>query len=75
MTMKARGKCKLIIVMILPLAKTWARSVVAEIKPAHLRLPCQERQLRHAFFKERYIQRCYPVSSFVQRSWDGDAES
>jgi hypothetical protein len=26
-------------------------------------------------FKESYIQRCYPSSVFVQRSWDADAES
>jgi hypothetical protein len=26
-------------------------------------------------FKESYVQCCYPPSSFVQRSWNGDAES
>jgi hypothetical protein len=25
-------------------------------------------------FKESYIQRCHHSSSFVQRTWDGDAE-
>jgi hypothetical protein len=48
---------------------------VAETKPAHLRLSRQEQRLRQACFKESYIQRCYPSPSFVQRSWDGDAES
>jgi hypothetical protein len=47
---------------------------VAETKPTHLRLPCQERRLRQACFKESYDQRCYPSSFFVLRSWDGDAE-
>jgi hypothetical protein len=37
---------------------------VAEMKPTHLRLPCQEWHLWHACFKESYIQRCYPSSSF-----------
>jgi hypothetical protein len=46
---------------------------VAETKPAHLRLPRQERHPWQACFKESYIQHCYPSSSFVQRSWDGDA--
>jgi hypothetical protein len=48
---------------------------VAEMKPMHLRLSCQERHLQQACFKESYIQCCYPSSFFVQRSWDGDAES
>jgi hypothetical protein len=48
---------------------------VAETKPAHLRLSCQERRLWQAYFKESYIQCCYPSSFFVQRSWDGDVES
>jgi hypothetical protein len=47
---------------------------VAEMKSAHLRLSLQEWHLRQACFKESYIQRCYPSSSSVQRSWDGDAE-
>jgi hypothetical protein len=41
----------------------------------HLRLPREERHLRQACFKESYVQHCYPSSLFVQRSWDGDAES
>jgi hypothetical protein len=45
-----------------------------EMKPTHLRLPRQEQHLQHACFKENYIQHCYPSPSFVQRSWDGDAE-
>jgi hypothetical protein len=45
------------------------------MKSAHLRLSRQEQCLRQACFKESYIQRYYPSSSFVQRSWDGDAES
>jgi hypothetical protein len=48
---------------------------VAETKPVHLRLPCQEQRMWQACFKESYIQRYYPSPSFVQRSWDGDAES
>jgi hypothetical protein len=40
----------------------------------HFRLPRQERRLRQACFKESYIQRYYPSLSFMQRSWDGDAE-
>jgi hypothetical protein len=48
---------------------------VAETKLAQIRLSRQERRLRQACFKESYIQRCYPSSFFVQRSWDGDAES
>jgi hypothetical protein len=36
-----------------------------ETKPAHLRLTRQERHPRHAYFKESYIQHCYPSSSFV----------
>jgi hypothetical protein len=44
-----------------------------ETKPAHLRLPHQERHLQQSFFKESHIQRCYPSLSFVQRRWNGDA--
>jgi hypothetical protein len=44
-------------------------------KPARLRLPRQEWRLRQACFMESYLQHCYPTSSFVQRSWDGDVES
>jgi hypothetical protein len=58
-----------------PPAKTLARAVVAETKTAHLRLLRQEWLLQQACFKEGYVQCCYPSSSFVQRSWDGDAES
>jgi hypothetical protein len=47
---------------------------VVETKLTHLRLPHQQWHMRHACFKESYTQRCYPSSSFVQRSWDGDAE-
>jgi hypothetical protein len=36
-----------------------------ETKPACLRLSCQERRLRQAYFKESYVQRYYPSSSFV----------
>jgi hypothetical protein len=45
------------------------------MKPARLRLPRQEWCVRQTCFKESYIQRYYPSSSFIQRSWDGDAES
>jgi hypothetical protein len=54
---------------------TWAREVAVEMKLAHLRLLRQEWCLRQACFKESYILRCYLISSFVQRSGDGDAES
>jgi hypothetical protein len=46
-----------------------------DTKPACLRLSRQERRLRQTCFKESYAQRYYPSSSFMQRSWDGDAES
>jgi hypothetical protein len=45
---------------------------MVETKPAHLRLPHQERHLQQACFKESYIQHYYPSSSFARRSWDGD---
>jgi hypothetical protein len=45
------------------------------MKPAHLRLSRQERRIWQACYKESYIQCCYPSPSFVQMSWDGDAES
>jgi hypothetical protein len=48
---------------------------MVEMKLTLLRLPHQERHLWQTCFKESYIQRCYPSSVFVQRSWDGDAES
>jgi hypothetical protein len=48
---------------------------MAKTKPACLRLPRQERRLRQACFKESYVQRCYPSSSFVQTNWDDDVES
>jgi hypothetical protein len=48
---------------------------MAETKSTRLRLSCQERCLQQVRFKESYVQRYYPSSSFVQRSWDGDAES
>jgi hypothetical protein len=73
--MKTWGKCKLIVVMILPPARTHARVAVAQTKSACLRLPRQEWILPQAFFKESHFQHCYPSSSFVQRGWDGDAES
>jgi glycopeptide antibiotics resistance protein len=44
-----------------------------ETKPTRLRLPRQERRPQQACFKESYIYHCYPYSSFVQISWDGDA--
>jgi hypothetical protein len=43
------------------------------MKPTHLRLPRQKWHPQQACFKESYIQHCYPSSSFVQRSRDGDA--
>jgi hypothetical protein len=46
-----------------------------EMKPAHLRLPRQKQRLWQACFKESYIQHCYHSPSFVQRNWDGGAES
>jgi hypothetical protein len=46
-----------------------------KMKPTHLRLSRQEQRLRQVCFKESYIQRCYPSTFFVQRSWDGDVES
>jgi hypothetical protein len=49
--------------------------VAVETKQAHLMLLHQERRLRQACFKESYTQHCYMASSFVQRSWDSDAES
>jgi hypothetical protein len=48
---------------------------MTETKPTRLRLLHQERLLQHACFKESYVQCRYPSSFFVQRSWDGDAES
>jgi hypothetical protein len=44
--MKTWGKCKMIIVMILPLTKTQERAVVAETNLGCLRLPRLERLLR-----------------------------
>jgi hypothetical protein len=40
--MKTHGKCKMIIVMILPSARTQARAAVVDMKPVCLRLPRQE---------------------------------
>jgi hypothetical protein len=63
MPMKILEKCKMIIVMILPPARTRARATAVEVK------------LWQACFKDNYILHCNSTSSFVQGSWDGDAES
>jgi hypothetical protein len=73
--MKTRGKCKLIIVLILPPAKIPTRAMAVETKSALLRLPRQEQRLWQVCFKESYALHFYLASSFMQESWDGDAET
>jgi hypothetical protein len=55
--------------------KTHARAALADTKSTHLRPSRQERLLWQACLKNSHVQRCYPSSSFVQSSWDGDVES
>jgi hypothetical protein len=69
------GVVPMIVVTVWPWVRRWRRAAAMEMKPTHLRLPRQERRLRQACFKESYVRWCYPSFFFVQRSWDGDAES
>jgi hypothetical protein len=49
---------------------------MVEMKPVRLRLPRQGGTYgRHASRRSSMVVHCYSISSFMQRSGDGDAES
>jgi hypothetical protein len=62
--------------MIKPLIRKPVVVAIAETKSVCLRLPCQGGTCRKpASRRTLMVLHCYPISSFVQRSGDGDAES
>jgi hypothetical protein len=68
--------CKMIIVMIAPLIGRLTVAAMVEMKPVRLRLPRQGGTYgRHASRRSSMVVHCYSISSFMQRSGDGDAES
>jgi hypothetical protein len=56
--------------------KRWAMATTVETRPTRLRLPRQSAPARRrALRRTSRVLHCYSISSFVERSGDGDAES
>jgi hypothetical protein len=70
------GGCKMIMVVITPLIRMLSMVALVETKSGCLRLLCQESGYdRHASRRTSMVLHCCSTPSFVQRSWDDDAES